>query len=924
MGVDFEYIRNIVDANTNGNLAMFVGSGISKSSETEFCKTLSWGELIEKIKVEINEPDETDFLKVAQYYYNNLGKETYFTKLEDQFSKDLEPSKLHEFIFKINPHIIITTNWDTLLEQARCKFVQYYDVICTDKELITSTSPNKIIKMHGDFAHHNIVFKEDDYLNYQDRFPLIENYIKSILSTHTVLFLGYSYNDINLKLIIQWLQNNAAERPEMYLVNFSIKSNQISYLDRQGITAITLSDIDNTLSGIGDFDQYSKMTYTFLNKIYTKCDKNVLRRSHDVIEFVLARIEHFTGLNGILLDQIQKALSNCGFEFDNDSLAILDFYHLLLTGDFYSYGYLREVYKKFLDVIGSVCNGEKPDQDLIRIFSILSRAGIKGIYLMPDGIANDKKRYLNFSAFIGDIASMEHPYFNFDFSKQFNTVNIGNYFEMAYNLYNLHKPEDALVLTEEVIQRCFAENNYTQLFIAVFNRNILLRKLQYDPSTKDKYKNVREYDIEQMYNNFTSRIKESLNPIYQFVNFSDVYKYLYTSIDDLNKTRNAKRTVESGGLVYGHGINKFSGNHLNLINFVLSNRILIEDYREFQNINKNYVEIAILRQMQKDSATLTKIEIYSCIRYYDCKELQILFESYYKEDSEKKGKFFLDDSKRSWLIDTVLTNCVRQHIKYDDIFGNFEKYIENTLFLLALTKNADSEITRILSLVNEMVAKKRNTITIFEIANLFLGFQYNLHHIENIDQKVLVNLIDTLINKIISDNLNGYEYSAITQNKISNFFGYVISNKVIYTNEDIIEKMLEKLQGYNVSEQIDIGQCFLLNIFSFSNESIKQKIKKFLLSIDIKSEKEMYKRIQFMLNMIIYDLIPINDTIIDEINIFIKPYVTGDAFHSILYTFDRQIEYLINVKNEIKLKQISTLIKDCIKRYKGFAGKSIF
>jgi len=60
--------------------------------------------------------------------------------------------------------------------------------------------------MHGDFNNHNIVFKEDDYLDYQYNFPLIENYIKSILSTHTVLFSGCSYNDINYKQIMKWLQ----------------------------------------------------------------------------------------------------------------------------------------------------------------------------------------------------------------------------------------------------------------------------------------------------------------------------------------------------------------------------------------------------------------------------------------------------------------------------------------------------------------------------------------------------------------------------------------------------------------------------------------------------------------------------------------------------------------------------------------------
>jgi NAD-dependent SIR2 family protein deacetylase len=152
----------------------------------------TWGDIVKKICKEINEDSERDYLKIAQYFYNNLGKELYHKRLESYFPIDIVPSKIHDCLFDINPDIIITTNWDTLLEQANDRNVSFYDVIVSDRELVESKKPHKIIKMHGDFLHNNIVFKEDDYLNYQENFPLIENYIKSILSTHIVLFIGYS------------------------------------------------------------------------------------------------------------------------------------------------------------------------------------------------------------------------------------------------------------------------------------------------------------------------------------------------------------------------------------------------------------------------------------------------------------------------------------------------------------------------------------------------------------------------------------------------------------------------------------------------------------------------------------------------------------------------------------------------------------
>ncbi|WP_435369593.1 SIR2 family protein [Helicobacter bizzozeronii] len=81
----------------------------------------------------------------------------------------------------------------------------FFDIIKTDTEIRTATGLPKFIKMHGSLDKKNIVFREKDYLEYSQNFPLIENYIKGVFSTDVVILVGYSLGDPNVKQIISWV-----------------------------------------------------------------------------------------------------------------------------------------------------------------------------------------------------------------------------------------------------------------------------------------------------------------------------------------------------------------------------------------------------------------------------------------------------------------------------------------------------------------------------------------------------------------------------------------------------------------------------------------------------------------------------------------------------------------------------------------------
>lgn len=191
----------------NQSLVLFVGAGASVEAGIP-----SWKEAVQQFMDGLSEKGNfsaEDNLLIPQLYFNERGSGDYIQKARDIFcyQKVLVPTHLDETIATIAPQCIITTNYDHLLEDALRDKRRYYQVICEDGEIPYHYSSHEIIKMHGDFEHNNFVLKEDDYLNYSEHFRLIETYVKALIARNTLLFVGYSLNDPDVKQILSWVKN---------------------------------------------------------------------------------------------------------------------------------------------------------------------------------------------------------------------------------------------------------------------------------------------------------------------------------------------------------------------------------------------------------------------------------------------------------------------------------------------------------------------------------------------------------------------------------------------------------------------------------------------------------------------------------------------------------------------------------------------
>lgn len=234
------HIKNILSASEQERLVLFVGAGVSANSGVPV-----WNTLISGLEAELPPFARglNDSLKLAQIYKTTYPAK-FVTKVKE-ILKDgkIAPNPIHDVLLDLHPVHIITTNYDNLIEQACANRFEQFSVISEDADLPIANSNKLLIKMHGDFTKGNIVLAEKDYYDYSRKFPLIRSFVMSLFASKVVLFVGFSFDDINLKYILRELQSILEKnmQPVYLLTDTDMEHEQLKYLEDKGICPICLS-----------------------------------------------------------------------------------------------------------------------------------------------------------------------------------------------------------------------------------------------------------------------------------------------------------------------------------------------------------------------------------------------------------------------------------------------------------------------------------------------------------------------------------------------------------------------------------------------------------------------------------------------------------------------------------------------------------
>ncbi|EEP8162568.1 hypothetical protein HCM42_005049 [Salmonella enterica subsp. enterica] len=897
-----KHIANILRAKDEESLAIFIGAGVSKSSETKTIKMPSWGDLIDSLISDLNIEGETDYLKIAQLYYLTFGEHLYYKKIKDFFPDNIPHSKIHDLIFKLNPHSVITTNWDTLLEAAINAKTYFYNVISSDKDLMKSYLGKKLIKMHGDFKNHNIVFKEDDYLNYSYKFPLIENYVKSIISTHTVLFLGYSYNDIDLKQIIKWTQNHSSVRPPMYLVVFKDIPAQRKYLESHGIITIILAD--EKLKPFNN-DSYSNKLYTFLYNL-NSLELCTNLSDIEIINLIYSRVKSLQSLNAILAEQITRCFTNCGLMYidDNGPKALLRFYDTEVTSSDNNIE-LRGFYKKFVSLLNDDEKVEKYKSHLQKLFFIFKKASIYGVIL------NDKRdrALLTTEILPNDSLIKIDKEINFNYYENITPIR-SNIIDKSrqYNCFQLNKLDEAYSIIEEELSEEIRQKDYANILISLFNQNVILHSLKYGfSSDRDNYSTLEENKIHELYDDLPRNIKKTVSVIYDLVTFNYLFNLHYTVSSLLTKYSDVRK--RNTRLLIDGDLYKTDFLFENLIIFVLKNGCLIDVYKEFKDVIRKVIEIKIIKNAGKNDLSLTKLELYSCIKYIDEKTLTLLL----RKEDKKPIKLSVQPKELDWLILIALNNLAKAYSKNSKAFNPVEIKLINTIKLLSLIKVTVDQDSIILKILDDTLKSSYHNLAFYDAISEYIVLRYNAKD-DNSSIDGIKSIIDTFLNKLISRNLGGYEIIAIVNRGLANIFSVAENLGVNIEDADKIDKLLLEISSYSNADRARAVETILYDLYRITTGEIREKIKNFIKNtstVDFSEER----KIKFELFLLASGISDNYDNLPERVTKLIENY-KGFSFNSEAEVIRNLLRHIVNTRNLSDFSQALSKIEEVMNNYK--------
>ncbi|CAG9609139.1 SIR2 family protein [Pseudoneobacillus rhizosphaerae] len=123
-----------------------------------------------------------------------------------------------ELLKKLQPHAIITTNYDKLLEGI---FPEHQVIV--GQQVVKSkdaTKIGRILKIHGCMEKPNeIIISNEDYKSFEKKQKYLTAKILTYFMEHPIIFLGYSVSDDNIKSILSDIVGIVTESPDEIVDN---------------------------------------------------------------------------------------------------------------------------------------------------------------------------------------------------------------------------------------------------------------------------------------------------------------------------------------------------------------------------------------------------------------------------------------------------------------------------------------------------------------------------------------------------------------------------------------------------------------------------------------------------------------------------------------------------------------------------------
>jgi hypothetical protein len=242
------FVGDLTTSLSRGDVVLFIGAGLSIGAGLP-----GWGALVRPLAEAVGYrlPAEDQFITAdhlltgLQHYENQRGRQNLIQHLCDKLdTTTVDPTPVHQVIASLPVHILFTTNYDDLIEQALRQARHRHNVITSESQLaLWSEEHAQVIKLCGSLDRaDSIIITKSDFNTYSSTHARLTDRLRTVLEIKTALFLGYSLQDPFFNQIWDHIGLNFGDlRRRGYAALFDVDPLEADDLRRRGIYAVDLA-----------------------------------------------------------------------------------------------------------------------------------------------------------------------------------------------------------------------------------------------------------------------------------------------------------------------------------------------------------------------------------------------------------------------------------------------------------------------------------------------------------------------------------------------------------------------------------------------------------------------------------------------------------------------------------------------------------
>ena len=585
------------------------------------------------------------------------------------------------------------------------------------------------------------MLKEQDYLDYEQNYKLIDKLVKTIFSTNLVIFIGYSLQDYNIKLILNWVKNVQADsfiKPIFIHIDDPLSELELDYQDKRGLRVLQTTDFGDLPNNYTD--KYSKV----LEPIIEYEDKKILESFDEKMEYLTDKVSGISHIRYLRSSDFNSVFES-DYEIKNGILMNVSPITKLVPF------HQEHIYDYFETLFGF--NSQK---------SYLAKEAIDAFLKSADLIRGntcfqkEDVKEIKSAAYGSKISEME-LYCSKDYTNQFDL------FKKAYYLGILGRYEESYEIFNSLIVQFQKEKKWDLFYLAQINRKKLIQKVlkeckKFASSTEmanDEFiqqiqTDNKSFYVEEQFSQLPVEFQNKFSFLSDFCNSNPFVEKNTELIKNINK---ADKDRVTGTITIGvmSKVESIKREMYENVKFVFENNLLISLFDEFKNYIKNCLFVwleSFASNLKKDSQNDQMLDF--SIRYpFTYLDVILISETFTYDDMKyicgivDFEMFPFDDED---VLKTYIKNQIEDFIKTFPLDSNikggkivlFEQQVKKLRLLLTVSSYIikDSEFVRYV--IERMPYLRVRNFELDKMKPIIIRWVKN----SNLDRQIAVNIIE--------------------------------------------------------------------------------------------------------------------------------------------------------------------------------------